>query len=68
MNNTTTYKASSKTILADAYNVSLFTFRKWIKPIDNILGDYVGKAYTPKQVERIVELLGEPENIKLISV
>lgn len=62
------YKASSKLVLADAYNVSLHTFAKWIKPIASILGDYIGRTYTPKQVAMIVELLGEPENIDLIRV
>lgn len=68
MTETPLYKSTSKAIMADAYNVSLHTFRKWTTPIKAHLGDYVGRAYTPKQVALIVELLGEPENITLIRV
>lgn len=68
MTNTPIYKASSKLILADAYNVSSHTFCKWMKPINNKIGEYIGRAYTPKQVALIVEFLGEPENLDLIRV
>jgi len=68
MTETPLYKSTSKAIMAEAYNVSLHTFRKWIKPIQAHLGDYIGRAYTPKQVALIVELLGEPEHITLIRV
>jgi len=53
-------KAQSKTELAHAYNISLKTFRNWIKPFEQEIGTYRGKAYTPKQVETIRRLLGEP--------
>jgi len=53
-------RAQSKTELAFAYNISLKTFRNWIKPFEQEIGKYRGKAYTPKQVETIRRLLGEP--------
>ena len=61
------FKTSSKTNIAYAYNITLETLKKWLLPIEIKLGDYVGKAYTPKQVAIIVEHLGEPENIHIIS-
>jgi hypothetical protein len=62
------YKSISKTQLAIAYNVSVKTFRLWLKPIKEELGKYLGKSYNPKQVEQIVNFLGEPENIEDILV
>jgi len=59
-NDTNKIKGMSKTELAYAYNVSLKTFRNWIKPFEQEIGAYRGKAYTPKQVETIQRLLGEP--------
>jgi len=53
-------RAQSKTELAFAYNISLKTFRNWIKPFEPKIGKYRGKAYTPKQVETIGRCLGEP--------
>jgi len=53
-------RAQSKNELADAYNVSLKTFRNWIKHFEHEIGKYRGKAYTPKQVETIRRCLGEP--------
>ncbi len=52
--------AQSKHQLAEAYNVSLKTFKRWIEPIKGKLGEYRGKTYTPKQVQMIYELLGRP--------
>ena len=53
-------RAQSKIELAAAYKVSLKTFRNWIKPFEQEIGEYRGKAYTPKQVETIQRFLGEP--------
>ena len=53
-------RAMSKTELANAYQVSLKTFAKWIKPFKEKIGDYLGRTYTPKQVRIIFESLGEP--------
>ncbi|GAA4276299.1 hypothetical protein [Aquimarina mytili] len=62
------YKACNKTTIADAYKVSLYTLQKWLLPFEKRLGDYIGGLYTPKQVAVIVEHLGQPENLQLISV
>ena len=53
-------RAMSKTELANAYQVSLKTFAKWISPFQDKIGKYLGRAYTPKQVALIFELLGMP--------
>lgn len=53
-------RAMSKTELANAYQVSLKTFAKWINPFKEKIGNYLGRAYTPKQVGLIFELLGFP--------
>lgn len=53
-------RAMSKTELANAYQVSLKTFAKWITPFKEKIGDYLGRAYTPKQIRKIFELLGNP--------
>lgn len=63
---TVRYKSASKTQLAQAYNVSSRTFRLWIEPIKEKLGAYVGQAYNPKQIEQIVDFLGEPEKLEYI--
>lgn len=52
--------AQSKNQLAEAYNVSIKTFIRWIEPIKEELGEYRGKTYTPKQVKIIYDLLGYP--------
>jgi hypothetical protein len=52
--------AQSKYQLADAYNVSLRTFTSWIDPFKDDIGEYRGKAFTPKQVGIIFDLLGCP--------
>ena len=61
------YKSTSKTQLAQAYNVTTRKFRLWIEPIKEKLGKQVGQAYNPKQVELIVNFLGEPEHIEMIQ-
>lgn len=60
------YKSVSKTELAFAYNITTRTLGLWLNPIKDKLGKYVGKTYNPKQVQTIVEFLGEPENIELV--
>lgn len=49
---------SYKEIVA-LYNVSWHTFKNWISKIPD-LGDYTGKKFTPKQVQKIVDHIGEP--------
>jgi hypothetical protein len=53
-------RAMSKLELANAYNVSSKTFASWIKQFKGDIGKYLGRAYTPKQVRKIFELLGHP--------
>ncbi len=52
--------AQSKNELAEAYGVTLKTFNSWIEPLQDIIGEYRGKSFTPKQVEIIYDLLGRP--------
>ena len=52
--------AQSKSQLAEAYCVSLKTFVSWIEPLKDSIGEYRGKAFTPKQVNIIYEFLGRP--------
>jgi len=52
-------KAYRKKELAALYDVSTRVFKIWLKNIAE-LGDYTGRSFTPKQVEKIVEHLGEP--------
>lgn len=53
-------QAMSKTEVANAYNVSLKTLASWIKPHKDKIGRYLGRAFTPKQIRIIFNLLGEP--------
>ncbi|MCW3788503.1 hypothetical protein [Plebeiibacterium sediminum] len=52
--------AQSKHQLTKAYNVSYLTLQRWLEPIKEELGEYRGRAYTPKQVQMIYDLLGRP--------
>lgn len=62
------YKAVSKCQLKDAYNISYNTLKKWLTPYEAQIGTYSGQAYTPKQMKTIVDCIGEPEHLHLISV
>jgi hypothetical protein len=53
-------KAQSKNQLAESYEVSIKTFMSWIEPIQDEIGEYRGKSYTPKQVSVIYNYLGHP--------
>ena len=53
-------RAMSKLELANAYDVSSKTFASWITPFKEEIGNYLGRAFTPKQVRKIFELLGNP--------
>lgn len=56
---TFTVKAYSKKELMAMYNVGEKTLRKWLAKVVN-LGEYDGKKYTPLQVQKIVDHLGNP--------
>lgn len=60
------YKAITKGQLSEAYNVSIRTMRLWLEPIEEEVGEYVGRSYKPKQIQTIVEFLGVPENPELV--
>lgn len=52
--------AMNKTTLAKLYNIHVDTFTKWLEPFAEQIGTVTGRIYTPKQVEKIFECLGEP--------
>ena len=60
------FKATNKSTFAKAYDIPPRTFQLWLKPIENELGEYIGKCFNPKQVATIVRLLGKPEKFELI--
>lgn len=45
--------------LAEVYNISRLVLNQWLNTIEN-LGEYKGRCYTPAQVQKIVNHLGEP--------
>lgn len=55
-------KRMSKTELARAYDININTLNVWITPHKDKIGPYLGKVYTPKQVEVIFQVLGQPHN------
>jgi hypothetical protein len=46
--------------LADLYQVSRPTMRKWLKPFLKRLGEIMGRNFTVRQVEMIIRFLGIP--------
>ena len=61
------FRVTNKKTLAEAYGIPPRTLKLWLQPIENNIGAYLGKSFSPKQVATIVELLGEPENMQLIT-
>ncbi len=54
-------EAMTKTQLAARYKVCIGTFSKWIKPHSEYIGMRENTyLYTPDQVKKIYEVLGEP--------
>lgn len=47
--------------LRQLYNVTSDTWTKWLKPLRHVIPKNT-KVYTPKQVQAIIEHLGEPNN------
>lgn len=47
--------------LATMYGVSVRTMHTWLKPIQSMLGDLVGRYYNLRQIRIIFDELGEPE-------
>jgi hypothetical protein len=54
------FKSYTKSELAALYGVHKNTLKKWIKPIPNLLLTKHQRKLTPKQVEIIINFLGEP--------
>ncbi|GAA4276714.1 hypothetical protein [Aquimarina mytili] len=61
------FKTINKTTLAKAYGVPPRTIKLWLQPIEKQIGEYLGKNFNPKQVELIVSILGQPEDLDLIT-
>ncbi len=59
----TYYKSYSKKQLTTLYKISDVTLKAWLDPINDKVGKYRGKAYSPSQVKIIFEFLGEPEGL-----
>jgi len=58
--NETKIKAYTTRELADLYGVSPKTFRTWLTPHMQTVGQRISRYYTAKQVGIIFQLLGEP--------
>ena len=52
--------AMNKSQLADLYHIGVHTLNVWLKPFQKEIGEYRGRAYTPNQIRKIFELLGQP--------
>lgn len=53
-------QAMNKTQLAAIYKVGMQTLKLWLEPFEEQIGEYRGRTYTPQQVKKIFEFLGEP--------
>jgi hypothetical protein len=51
--------------LAAFYKVCSRTLRKWLKSIENEVGERIGRYYTVNQVKIIIEKLGIPKDIEI---
>jgi hypothetical protein len=54
------YSSATRSELAQRYNVSMPTFKKWLDMIPNLILSDKQRTLTPKQVEIIFTHLGEP--------
>ena len=50
-------KAMTLKELADRWNVSVRTVRKWLKPFERDIGPRIGNVYSPHQVKIILSKL-----------
>ncbi len=55
-------KPQTKQELAQSYGVTARTLTNWLNPHQEQIGKRQGHMYTPKQVQIIYEILGEPVN------
>ncbi len=58
--NETTVKTATTKELAAMYGVSTKTFRTWLMPHLNAVGERKSRYYTARQIRIIFERLGEP--------
>ena len=65
--NTFRFKSCSRSLVADAYGVSVHVLKKWLEPISEDIGICISNVYTPKQIRSIVDYLGTPEGISKIT-
>lgn len=56
------YKAMTLKELAHKYEVSTKTMLKWLKRCGIVKDKRNGYLFTPKEIERIFDALGEPNN------
>ena len=47
------------------YGVSWETFKKWLVPFKDDIGERIGMTYTVKQVKVIIDKLGFPSKLRL---
>lgn len=47
--------------LANLYEVKPRTIKIWLKPFEAAIGEKIGRYYTIRQLEIIIEKLGEPK-------
>lgn len=46
--------------LSRIYGVNFRTFRKWLRPFQDIIGVRIGRYYSVAQVRKIFDVLGTP--------
>ena len=51
--------------LANFYTISYCTMKKWLDKFKDEVGEKMGRYYTVKQVEIIIDKLGMPKTISL---
>ena len=56
-----TYKPMNKTMLADAYGVSVQTLNKWLEMVPELEVRKGQRLFTPKQIRLISEHIGKWE-------
>ena len=54
----------TKKDIAVSLGISKPTFSKWLKPYEKQIGKRKGYNYTPKQVEKIYNIFGNPKKLK----
>jgi hypothetical protein len=59
-NNTIELKPYTLTELAAMYGVCSRTFRQWLVPFENSIGQKIGRYYNINQVKTIFEKMGTP--------